>query len=555
SGTGTYTKTGHCNAERLIVPYSTPPVNSWKQWVITINGSVQKIYIDGVLQTPSFDANFLTPTYVAGRYVLLGAMVNTDGNSVYQDGVWNFKGKLDEFRIYNNAMTDAQVAAEYSGMEAYYPFNGNANDESGNNHNGTVTEAVLTTDKNGTANKAYQFDGVNDMITAPAHADWSFGNGDFSITSWVNVSTIGTSRIVSAGYTANDGIWGLGFGNHPVWGAGIRINYFVHSGGDYHDYSSNEITGYSIGQWAFVGITKTGSTLTFYFNGQQAGTATIPYVSNANSFLSIGSRQLTSGTNIEFFNGKIDEVRIYNRTLSPNEIQQLADVPMMPDLVAYLPMNGNANDMSGNGHNGTVSEATLTTDKYNSSNSAYEFPTANSNITLANSTGLNFNTSGFTLSSWIKYSNIDGVIIAKHNCWTPNGYLFSVNNNQLAFWLANGGNWASVTTAESFINDKWYFVTAVYDGVGLAYIYVDGVMKAGNAVVYNNINTAPVIISGASNGCPPPVNYHGSIDEVKIYGTPLDAAQVMTLYKESRGSGKAMKFDGVDDFVSIPNGG
>lgn len=106
-----------------------------------------KIYIDGVLQTPSFDANFLTPTYVAGRYVLLGAMVNTDGNSVYQDGVWNFKGKLDEFRIYNNAMTDAQVAAEYSGMEAYYPFNGNANDESVNDNHGTVFNASLATDR------------------------------------------------------------------------------------------------------------------------------------------------------------------------------------------------------------------------------------------------------------------------------------------------------------------------------------------------------------------------------------------------------------------------
>ncbi|MGB3006903.1 MAG: LamG domain-containing protein, partial [Chitinophagaceae bacterium] len=421
-------------------------------------------------------------------------------------------------------------------LVAYYPFNGNANDESGNNHSGTVKEAVLTTDKNGTANKAYKFDGINDMITTPAHADWSFGNGDFSIISWVNVSVIGTSRIISAGYTANDGIWGLGFGSHPVWGAGIRINYFVYSGGAYHDYSSNKITGYSLGQWAFVGITKTGSTLTFYFNGQQAGTATIPYVSNANSYLSIGSRQVTSGSHIEFFNGKIDAARIFKRALLPDEILQLADVPMMPDLLIYLPMNGNASDMSGNGHSGTVVKAMPTTDKYNNTNSAFQFNGNGSgtSITLANTKTLDFLSTPFTISGWVKFSSAIGepkMIAGKHICGTPSGYFIGVENNKFSYWLAKGSSWSQVTTTEKYNDGKWHHIVGSYDGVNQK-LYVDGMFKAGTSTTYNKpASGAPIKVGEPSGGCGGLGLFNGKVDELKIYGTALNAAQVMALYK------------------------
>ena len=52
-----------------------------------------------------------------------------------------------------------------NGLVGYWPFNGNANDESGNNNNGTVSGATLTTDRFGNANKAYSFDGTNDYIS------------------------------------------------------------------------------------------------------------------------------------------------------------------------------------------------------------------------------------------------------------------------------------------------------------------------------------------------------------------------------------------------------
>lgn len=71
------------------------------------------------------------------------------------------------------------------GLVAYYPFNGNANDESGNGNNGTVNGATLTTDRHGNPNSSYNFRGFNygDKITIPNNSSLSFSN-EISISLW-----------------------------------------------------------------------------------------------------------------------------------------------------------------------------------------------------------------------------------------------------------------------------------------------------------------------------------------------------------------------------------
>lgn len=81
-----------------------------------------------------------------------------------------------------------------NGLVAYYPMNGNANDESGNAYNGTVAGAVLTTDRFGAANRAYSFDGVNDSITIGDVLD--IGLSDFSFGGWFNTTTAGAFQSI-----------------------------------------------------------------------------------------------------------------------------------------------------------------------------------------------------------------------------------------------------------------------------------------------------------------------------------------------------------------------
>ena len=88
--------------------------------------------------------------------------------------------------ILTNQMIYSQVPSYVpsNGLVAHYPFNGNANDESGNAHNGTVMNGVaLTTDRFGNTNKAYSFDGVDDYITA------NIGNLQaITVSVWINSS-------------------------------------------------------------------------------------------------------------------------------------------------------------------------------------------------------------------------------------------------------------------------------------------------------------------------------------------------------------------------------
>ena len=69
-------------------------------------------------------------------------------------------------------------------LVAYYPFNGNANDASGNGNNGTVNGATLTTDRFGNANSAYLFNGTNNDIIVP-DAPGLRPSGAYTINAWV----------------------------------------------------------------------------------------------------------------------------------------------------------------------------------------------------------------------------------------------------------------------------------------------------------------------------------------------------------------------------------
>jgi len=86
---------------------------------------------------------------------------------------------------------------------AYYPFNGNANDESGNNHHGTVKGAVLTDDKMGTSNSAYSFNGSFDLIQVPNHNDLNFQNA-ITVSLWMKAEELYTNR---ESYPISHGNW------------------------------------------------------------------------------------------------------------------------------------------------------------------------------------------------------------------------------------------------------------------------------------------------------------------------------------------------------------
>jgi hypothetical protein len=80
-----------------------------------------------------------------------------------------------------------------NGLVGWWPFNGNANDESGNGNDGTVNGATLTTDRFGIVSKAYNFDGVDDFIEV-ATSNGQFDSQNFSLSFWFKMTDVGSSK-------------------------------------------------------------------------------------------------------------------------------------------------------------------------------------------------------------------------------------------------------------------------------------------------------------------------------------------------------------------------
>lgn len=215
------------------------------------------------------------------------------------------------------------------GLVAYYPFNGNANDASGNGNHGLVHGAVLTADRHGNPNKAYLFDGIDDMITIPSSPSLNPVN-QLTITLWVRVDSItdNYTTVLHKGGPIQHNPWRANREYYVELKDASQPNYLfkVFSAGDgqgEHGMFSTHIS--PARQWVFVAtvINRTTHSMRIYVNGVFSGETFDPYTSFNNN-----NHPLTLGRDVEDWPhsplmGALDEVRIYNRALTQTEIHSL----------------------------------------------------------------------------------------------------------------------------------------------------------------------------------------------------------------------------------------
>ncbi len=209
------------------------------------------------------------------------------------------------------------------GLVAYYPLNGNAIDESGNNHNGTLFGTTSTSDKMGDLDMAILFDGTNDYITLPQDFDYaertiSFWFNAVNIPEWnYDIDPDNSLRII---YTSDHP--NIENGLTKMWVTkinGVPKLSFHNGGADVvldNSFTINEM------EWYFAAITITTTSIKYYINGELLKTRKFP--GNIHSTTDNGFYNSALGVgrllNHRFFNGKIDDVRIYNIELSSNNI-------------------------------------------------------------------------------------------------------------------------------------------------------------------------------------------------------------------------------------------
>jgi hypothetical protein len=212
------------------------------------------------------------------------------------------------------------------GLVAYYPFNGNANDESGNGNNGTILNGVTTTkDKKGQSNSAYYFngiDGLNSGISVPL----SLPASNYTMSIWFQINdTIKVGQNSSQTIVCVDPytLFGVAF-NHPY--APGKMMSCLGNGKGWFICADKNPNSWDLAiklQWHNLIILKSATSYKYYIDGNLVRTQEITQDYNIPiTKVFLGSYPIASG---EVLNGKIDDVRFYNRILTQEEITYLAN--------------------------------------------------------------------------------------------------------------------------------------------------------------------------------------------------------------------------------------
>lgn len=201
-----------------------------------------------------------------------------------------------------------QVNKEYSSLVQHWPFDGDATNAVSGGVDATVSGATLTTDRNGIANSAYYFDGTDDKMEASGAAD--FGTSSFTANLWVcstKSSGYGNLLRTDNGYSTNGWLVRFNNGKLEIWEGRSAGRSYV---------STNT---YSDGLWHMVSYVRDVENHVgkLYVDGSYVGgyTDTDNNVTGPLKFGTFGSG--------EYYQGKMDDVSLYNRALSASEVAEL----------------------------------------------------------------------------------------------------------------------------------------------------------------------------------------------------------------------------------------
>jgi len=216
-----------------------------------------------------------------------------------------------------------------NGLAAFYPFDGRANDASGNGYNGVTHFASPGTDRFGRVGGSFLFNGVTSFVDVPDSSALRLSTTDFTIVGWIFENQRNADYqncIVSKrGTNAADG-WFLGVrGQRAGSTPGVTGNLFYQvSGGS--DPSAASAAVLSLSQWHYIAIVYSNSTQTLemFIDGVRDSTTGGLPAPNANTVADMHIGNDSSNTNGTFnFHGNIDDLRIYNRALADSELLAL----------------------------------------------------------------------------------------------------------------------------------------------------------------------------------------------------------------------------------------
>jgi hypothetical protein len=437
-----------------------------------------------------------------------------------------------------------------NGLKAWYPFNGNTNDESGSGNNGTVIGATLTSDRNNTTNSSYLFTGTSNKISI-ANSFFNNGWANYTISIWFNPSSNLTYNGCLINTSPHDGT-GIAYSNY---GTNKKLYHSKNSNTSVHvwDILNNDSFNYpsfEFNTWYNIIIIKSNNTYHYYVNGVLDKSISSNIIPNQDMCgLIFGNIDLGPGYNPEPFNGKLDDIGIWNRALTQQEISNLYNPSLSTTaclpanistngLMGYWPFCGNANDESGNGNNGTIYGTTLISDRFGNNNSAYSFNGSSNYISIPYSSSIGVQ-QNISVSFWV-YMNGGGCgprILQSQPWGQCGGYYIATNgtsNTARSFSgsidnciagvggnssaLLNSLSWHNVVFTASGLTGKYEFY---YDGT---LVNITNTNQFFSSINYNNHSL--ILGNIDPNSCD---WFGGYLDDIGIWNRILTQQEITDL--------------------------
>lgn len=445
------------------------------------------------------------------------------------------------------------------GLVGYWNFDEGAGtvagDSSGSGNHGTITGATWVDGKRG---KALDFNGTSDFVDL-FNPTSLYVSGDVTLSAWVKPRTLNSNFarnvIVSGRRTESSPVYGLLVSPTSVGTSFQTDNLSNGSLGYVNRVGSTNI---NYNEWVMVSVVRSGLNLYFYKNDVLIGQDTFlsGNLYSSNGYL-IG-KGYNGGS--FFFDGLIDDVRIYNRALSAGEIARLYSSGQVTrktvsnqGLVGYWSFDEGAGaiagDSSGSGNHGTITGATWVGGKRGK---ALSFPgTGNPRVVVNDSVNLKFGTGSFSVSGWglhrdYTYPKSNFMLRKSVQCFTSGtanagfdiGHGYKANGIDIC--LRDSSNNAIRSTLvfdDGYRPDqlirKWTHYTIVFDRVGnVIQAYVNGVKQTNElniSSVTGGIDNDQAVNIGTMYGW----QTDGILDDVRIYNRALSAGEIAKLYQQS----------------------
>lgn len=533
--------------EKMIIP------NNWYHIVGIVDSSKVITYINGehvLTLENNGDVVFSAAPIVLGK-----ASANFPDNKF-------FKGLIDDVKFFNYEVDSSYVWESYTKggwplatedtLVAHYPFSGSAIDSSGFGNDGEVFGAILANDRFGNPNSAYEFDGVDDYIRVSDADQLTPSNSRLSISVWFKTKFPGDRFIIYKGSSTSNREYASGVRADSLGSFQINENGSA-TNRDWvvtKNVIEENVWQHLVGVWD-------SSTVKIYLNNKlESVDSTDLTISNTTSDLFIGT--YGGAINQYAFYGKIDDLKIFNVGLDSLAVSKLfhdrgwpatfADtLEIIPDtLIAHYPFNGSANDFSGFGNDGEVFGASLTTDRFGNTNSAYEFDGVDDYLEIAHKS--TFNSDTRSVEFWFKKTNntisdsyvesfVEGIVWKSFDTDLNRDYSFSIGNQNQPFDLYNkiGNNtpdFLEVSVEKAINNSKWYHVVGIMDSSKTS-IFLNGELKSTKenpgGIVFSG---APIVIGKASLSSIEGRYFKGVIDDIKFFNYEVGSSYVWESYSK-----------------------